>query len=298
MLRGQRAGFVLGLLGCFQMAAQEFQPYTQRHQRLVQGIDFSPNGKTLYFSIPHREYLESKDSILTEDVPRLAIYKAAKNGERWEDPVPLSFSGRFKEYEPTISPTGNLLLFNSDRPLKGDKPMPKNGIWFSKLKKGRWKEPKPLSKLNTAQLERSYATISENGTMVYVAEKTVDGKSKYALYQTLFRGTRTKNGNPIPGFDPSKGSGDPWISLKGDYLIFTMYNPSDWQGSCNLYISFLEGGVWSSPLELKELNGKGPDFSPCVSPDGEWIYYLRNFRFVRVPFQTILNQYRRAEANN
>ncbi|SHG45502.1 PD40 domain-containing protein [Flagellimonas flava] len=292
MIAAFKYGPVLFLLCQLQVLSQEFKPYGQHHQRLVQGIGFSPNSKILYFTLPHKEYLlKSKDSTLADEAPRLALYKAKKNGSIWGKPNLLPFSGLYKDYEPSISPNGLLLLFNSNRPSKGDKPLPRNGIWFSRFKRGKWKSPKPLSKLNTIKLEQSYATVSQNRIMVYVAEKVVAGKSKYTLYQTKFKGVRTKKGKPITILGGTAEMGDPWISPNGDYLIFTKYLPTDWQGSCDLNISFREKDTWSSPIPLQELNGDGPDFSPCVSPDGEWIYYRKNYRFVRVRFKTILTNY-------
>ncbi|MEQ9425633.1 MAG: hypothetical protein RJQ09_14505 [Cyclobacteriaceae bacterium] len=261
--------------------AQSFTPYPERPMRLVQGISFTPDGKTMYFTLPHKEYLESKGMDSNDDTPILAIYSAVNDNGTWSTPEPIPFLDKYKEYEPTLSPDGKLMLFNSNRPKSGTKPQEKNDIWFSEKVGEMWSAPRNLGPLNT-ELEESYPSITNDSTLIYVAEKIINGVSEYAIHITRFNGTNTLPGVKIKSIDEPQGCGDPWISPNGNYMIFTKFDNDRWQETCDLYVSYNQNGVWSEPAAIEPLNGEGPDFSPAVSPDGKWIYYRKNYQFVKV----------------
>lgn len=278
------------LLFCNLSISQNFEPYPERYRRLIQSIGFSPNGEILYFTLPHKEYLEAQHITTTNKTPRLAIYQANKKGENWGTPTLLPFSGKYKDYEPSLSPDGKLMLFNSNRPHFGDTVLSKNGIWFSTLIDNQWSEPQALVNINTEALEQSYPSISKAGHLVYVAETFSEGKSEYTLYETTFEGKSTKGGQKIPFKDIPFGIGDPCISPLGDYLILTIYEEDQWESTCDLYIAFRVKDKWSKPIPLTDLNSAGPDFAAAISPDQQWIFYRQNYHFVKRPFQPILSK--------
>ena len=145
-------------------------------------------------------------------------------------------------------------------------------------------KPRPLSGINPGDGEESYATISADGVMIYLKEVHARGETKYALYETRFKGADTEAGNQIP----FKGScGDPAISPDGKTMIFTRFDPQDWNNTCDLYLSVRKGKMWSEPQPLDALNSTGPDFSPYISSDGAWFYYRKNFQFTRVSIHAL-----------
>lgn len=268
--------------------SQTWPPYPERHRRLVQSISFAPDG-TLYFTLPHREYLEAKGQRVTSDTPRLCIYSARWENDQWTEPQLISFGGQYKEYEPTVSPDGQYLFFNSNRPLKGTEPLDKNNIWFSRKTGDLWSEPEYIPAINTEELEESYATITRGGQLYFVGAipKGTD-EFDYALFTTQFEGSQTKKATKVEELFTPRGSADPWVAADGSYIIFTKFG-KDWMKTCDLYISFKEGNSWSAPLVLTELNDpEGPDYAVAISPDEQWLYYRTKRQFVRIPFQPVL----------
>ncbi|WP_299110675.1 hypothetical protein [uncultured Winogradskyella sp.] len=263
-----------------EIIAQRFQPYEENAKRLVQGISFSNHDSTLLFSLPHKEFLLFQGHKISEKTPRLAIYKAQKEENHWTTPVLLSFSGHYKDYEPTISPNGKILFFNSNRPING-KDVTKTNIWFSEKENDQWNTPKFMFYLNEKDEEQSYPTISKYGKLIYTKEVIEGGKSHYYLFETHFAGVDTKMGNKISFPNFHLNTSDPCISSDGDYLIFTGFDTGQWEKTCDLYISYALDEGWSTPNLLKDLNSDGPDFSPTISSDAKHIYYRKNYNMIK-----------------
>ncbi|MCB9234674.1 MAG: PD40 domain-containing protein [Bacteroidia bacterium] len=64
------------------------------------------------------------------------------------------------------------------------------------------------------------------------------------------------------------------FSPDGQYVYFTGCNRKDGFGSCDLYVSKLNGRVWSEPENLgPTVNSPGWDSQPCISNDGKTLYF-------------------------
>lgn len=182
--------FSLGLVSGY---CQEFVPYQERSMRFVQGVSFSEDGNTMYFTLPHKEFLQEL-GLATDDAPRLAIYFAFRNEGGWSKPELMSFSGVYKDYEPTLAVRGKWMFFNTNRPDSGTKTLSKNGIWFSRRKHGEWQEPRSLKNLNEDDWEESYPAITRKKVLFYVKETETASGSAYHIFQTRFRGVKTTRG--------------------------------------------------------------------------------------------------------
>jgi hypothetical protein len=89
------------------------------------------------------------------------------------------------------------------------------------------------------------------------------------------------------------GEGDPWLSPDGTVLIYTRWDDEvGWAETVDLYISVLEADGWSDPVPVVELNSDGRDFGVAGSPDGRWLYYHSDSRFMRVDFESVVGRYR------
>lgn len=67
------------------------------------------------------------------------------------------------------------------------------------------------------------------------------------------------------------------ISPDGKYLFFTGCNRPNGFGSCDIYVSKFENGVWSAPHNLGEpINTKGWESQPAISADGRTLYFVSN----------------------
>lgn len=67
------------------------------------------------------------------------------------------------------------------------------------------------------------------------------------------------------------------ISPDGKYLFFTGCNWPNGLGSCDIYVSKRENGVWTDPMNLgAPINTSGWESQPAISADGRTLYFVSN----------------------
>lgn len=67
------------------------------------------------------------------------------------------------------------------------------------------------------------------------------------------------------------------ISPDGKYLFFTGCNWTGGLGSCDIYVSKKENGVWTTPYNLgPPINTSGWESQPAISADGRTLYFVSN----------------------
>ena len=86
---------------------------------------------------------------------------------------------------------------------------------------------------------------------------------------------------PLRGLNTLDNEGAASLSGDGSTLCFTLCREADrpgqgeHQGSCDLYISQQVQGQWSRPENIRSVNTPGWESQPCLSPDGQSLYFTR-----------------------
>ena len=65
------------------------------------------------------------------------------------------------------------------------------------------------------------------------------------------------------------------ISADGNEIYFSGCGWENGLGSCDIYYVMFNGGKWSPPINLKSVNTAGWESQPCVSYDGNELYFVR-----------------------
>ena len=160
-------------------------------------VTISTDGNTMYFSSDSfREGSFEKDKVNKLKLGKNNLYKATKNGEKWENIKPLSFNS--KEYSlsnPSLSRDGKTLYFSSNMPgsLGGV------DIWKVSVNGDEFGTPENLgAKVNTEGNE-SFPFIADDNSTLYFASSGKQGLGGYDVYQIdLSKGTESLNmGKPI-----------------------------------------------------------------------------------------------------
>ncbi len=80
-----------------------------------------------------------------------------------------------------------------------------------------------------------------------------------------------------PPINTSENEGAQCISADGRLLFFTGCGRPDGLGSCDIYMSVKQKGMWSEPVNLgAPVNGSSWDSQPSVSADGHWLFFTSN----------------------
>ena len=226
-------------------------PYTEW------ATSFTPDGQTVYFS---------RGAIYWT-----IVYSTRKNG-RWTRPEVASFSGRWRDTDPFVTPDGKKLFFMSYRPLDGapqDKPEASSHIWYvDRVSENNWGVPHCLDSLVNLEGTGNYApSVSRKGTL-YFCSRNREGHSGMNSYCSEWLGDHYGKAQLVK-FEGLTESQDPFIAPDESYVVFLSGN--------DLYIAYRVAGGWSSPEKLSAAvnNGDG-NSSPYVSPDGKTLYYSSN----------------------
>lgn len=226
---------------------------------------FMPDGKTVYIA------------------NKGVICFARKIGEHWTKPMPISFAGKYRDWDPSLTPDGRNLLFVSNRPYVASDGSTKTGnhLWMAQLmgeenqtggrwlrEGGRWSEPKHLdSPVNQFGLVNYGPSISASGTICFCSRDRDGNKGMHAF---LCRRSGDHYEKPqmllLNGNDPTF---DPCIAADERYILFS--------SDSALYISYRKGTGWSRGeklgSEVNEASRSGMLWGPILSRDGKTLYY-------------------------
>ncbi|HET9372597.1 MAG TPA: sialidase family protein, partial [Vicinamibacterales bacterium] len=278
-----------------------FRPYTHANYAFVNAVAFSPDGTSLFHASFLGRVARHRGQTLAPGAPELGIFESRRGTDgTWGEPALLPFSGRDKDYEPTLSPDGQFMIFNSWRPLPSGPPNRdgRNNLWLSRRRAGGWSDPVSLAGINRPETEESYAAIASDGRIFYVQE--VGGKpggEDWDIYVTRLDGDRASAPTPVAVAATDAGEGDPWVAPDGSYLIFTRWDrAADWQTSVDLYITFARGMSWTTPVPLAELNQpNAPEYAVTITNDLEpMLYFRRGGPMVMRPARPVIERARAA----
>jgi len=237
---------------------------------------FTPGGKTLYF-------LKNDPAFNHWTI----VVSHEQNG-KWSTPEVAPFSGQFSDADPFITLDGERLFFISRRPVNG-KAKEDTDIWMMKKDGAGWSEPEHLAAVNSEASEW-FPTVSKNGNLYFGSERP-GGKGRCDLYcSRLVDGkyqTPENLGEPI---NTAANEVESFIAPDESYMILAGAGLPESRGAYDLYVSFRCDGAWTKPKNLGDkINSAAWDFSPKVSPDGNWFFFTGNRGFADKPLEKRLD---------
>ncbi|TMU56342.1 PD40 domain-containing protein [Flagellimonas algicola] len=262
---------LLGVLSGLYVSAQnniQVQPVLEHLPMFDKIRDFTmdANGKESYFTVqsPNEEV-----SVIVKSI-------FGKNG--WDRPTIASFSGKYKDLEPFLSPDGLRLYFVSNRPMDNTSTTPKDfDIWYVERasKISEWSAPINIEAPINTEHNEFYPAVAQNGNLYY----TCDCPGALGRDDIFF--SSYKNGGyaepiSLSGNINSEGfEYNSYISPDDSYLIFGGYNREDGQGSGDLYVSFKDdSGNWTKAIPLPTpINSKYMDYCPFVDLKNNVLYF-------------------------
>jgi WD40-like Beta Propeller Repeat len=234
---------------------------------------FAVDGKTVYF-------FRSNGSDYNILVSHL-------RGTRWSNPEVASFSGQWRDLEPSISPDGSFLVFASSRPIDdGGKPL--DGIWGGTNHPGKggnlwrvnrkgagWSAPVRLSdEINFSSAVFSPAVVADGS--IYFMAATGEG-GKFQLYFSQLQNGAYQTAKPL-AFSSGKFSDvDATVAPDQSFIVFSSNRPPE-SKTLGLFIAYRRDGAWGEPADLgAEVNNVGDIIEARLGPDGHTLYYSSNY---------------------
>ena len=216
---------------------------------------FTPDQRTVYYTMEvGNDYV---------------ILVAHFRNHRWSTPEIASFSGKYSDAEPYLSPDGLRLFFASKRPAAGDQPKKDYDLWMvQRSRGGPLGSPQRLPDSINTDVHELYPAVTSDGTLyfsrfgpggIWRARQT---NGQYVAAEKL--------GTPINADMKEAGA---YVAPSGRYLIFEAKNPKG-LGGTDFYISYQRDGAWTEPRNLGPVvNSSAEETCAMVSPDGRYLFF-------------------------
>jgi hypothetical protein len=227
------------------------------------GGQLTGDGRTLFFSrsVP-RFYLDT-------------IFVSRFAAGRWSEPEVAPFSGVWRDYDPVLSADGSRIFFISDRPRSGGASQGYNIWYLERTAGGGWSEPRDLGAPINGVGDAHFASTALDGTLYFTSHRP--GNLGYVdVYRSRRVGGRYAQpenlGPAING--PEWSNLEAFVTPDGNELLVAAFGHRDGLGDADLFISFLENGVWSHLQNLgPRINSAARDYTPRITPDGRYLLF-------------------------
>lgn len=231
---------------------------------------------------------------------KFALYESRLENGVWGKPVALDRVNKFGDTTdlvggPSLSFDGNTMFFFRSIGMIGD-----HEIFFSERTHDGWSEPKNVGPpINTHPVSdkdggltggyEAFPSVSADGATLYFVRKNEEGpqdkllrKDKDNLFcLCIYKSTKDKEGKwtrpeRLPWPINQECEKAPRIMADGRTLIFSSNRPGG-KGGYDMYQSKLnELDEWSMPVPLEFVNTDKDDQLPCISAEGDRMYYTYN----------------------
>ncbi len=233
-------------------------------------VAITPDGRELYFGLM---------------VGGLSVIMQTKLDDgAWTRPEVAPFSGNpaFLDLEPAISPDGRRFFFLSTRPPPGVEPDPADigrwvnqDIWVMDRQGNGWGQPYNLGPPVNSDAPEFFPSTTRDGT-IYFTREAPDTRESYIYRSRLIDGAYAEPQRLGPQVNSTGAQYNAFISPDESYLIVSTAGRNDTRGGSDYYVVFRnEDDTWLEPVNLgDEINTRGGEWSPYVSPDGRFFFFM------------------------
>ncbi len=213
----------------------------------VYNTTFTPDGRTLVLTRVRRDGASE-------------IVSYARRGDAWveSDYFNHALDGR-DAGDGAFTPDGDAFLFVENRDVYIIRRRALDG----------WTAPVPLSDaINTPDFE-AYPRVGPDGSLCF----TRDANQDWNVYLAPADGDAWGPARPLPPpINTPAREHDAMLTPDGNAIVFVRRDDPLGAGATDLFVSRRARDGWTTPEPLP-INSPAIDGSPCLSPDGRWLYF-------------------------
>jgi WD40-like Beta Propeller Repeat len=192
-----------------------------------------------------------------------------KNGT-WSVPETLPFSGEYRDSDPVISADGRTLYFVSDRPAEGFEANQFHA-WSADRTTAGWTNLHPLRGPVNEKGNTEFVSFATNGNLYFTSDRS---GSSFDVYRSRLVNAQYQ---PAENLGPVVNDGrytiEAFVAPDESFILLGSF-ARDSLGNADLYITYNENDVWSKPVNFgPSINTKARDYSPRISPDGNYLLF-------------------------
>ena len=239
-------------------------PYVISQSNFEGHASVTPSGNEIYFAVYSNDHAYS------------TIAFSTKSNGQWNQPRIASFSGKYSDGSPALSPDGQRLYFSSRRPINEDSDInSSNDIWYTeRTDTSDWGEPVRLKAGINTEFNEFSPSVDRVGNLYYCSNKP-GGFGHSDVYMVEFVNASYRN--PIlldSAINSEYHEGNVGVSPDGNMLfIMKQHKPGDF-GYDDIHYSIKREGKWLPVQNIgSDVNTYSYDFAPKVSPDGRTLYF-------------------------
>jgi len=230
-------------------------------------IAFSPDGTELFWC--HRA------------LPKQVVWYMRQRDGVWQRPMIAPFTDKDHEYSeahPSFSPDGQRVFFHSKRPLTPGDEAKDEDIWYVDRVGDTWGAPINLGPPVNTEKDEFDPVVAANGDLYFIAHEYDNTLGFGDIYVSEYvDGAYTTPQNLGAAVNSDTHDMAPALAPDGGYMIFPSTREVMRSRDVKLFASFRKAdGFWTSAVGLgREINQRGHSWHPTVSPDGKYLFYLR-----------------------
>ena len=222
--------------------------------------EFEPDGSAVWF-------LKS-----TPTFEGWTIVRSRWTGNDWGPTEVASFSGRWRDADPFLTPDGKRLYFISDRPGEG-KTGTDMDLWFVERSGAAWGEPKPLGAPVNSEGNEWFPSIATSGTLYFGSDRP-GGKGRTDIWcARLVDGKYAAPENLGDAVNSRADDFEACVAPDESFLVI-MSNRQGGSGGGDLWLSERKDGAWQPARAIGSgVNSPGTEIGPRLSPDGKYLFF-------------------------
>jgi hypothetical protein len=242
-------------------------------------VAMTPDGNELYFAVTLGG--------------RTMIMETHQRDGIWTEPAVASFSGRYLDIEPAISPDGQRFFFLSTRPQAGQEE--KSGwvyqdIWVMDREGEAWGEPYNLGSPVNSDAPEYFPSVTTDGTMYFTREG--EDRVSVTMRSRLVDGTYTEPEELGPEVNCGTNRFNVFVAPDESFAIVPTVGREDAIGGSDYYVVFRsEDDSWSEPINMGSAinQPRGAEWSASLSPDGEYLFFMssRSYGETDIPLTSV-----------